>query len=68
MNKNKRRILFIDRDGTLIVEPEDYQVDALEKVQLCRGVVPALLELLDDGYRLEMVSNQDGLGLSLIHI
>ncbi len=56
------RVLFIDRDGTLIVEPEDSQVDALEKVQLVEGVIPALLELAAHGYRFVMVSNQDGLG------
>jgi imidazoleglycerol-phosphate dehydratase/histidinol-phosphatase len=56
------RVLFIDRDGTLIVEPEDFQVDALEKVQLVDGVIPALLELAAHGYRFVMVSNQDGLG------
>jgi imidazoleglycerol-phosphate dehydratase/histidinol-phosphatase len=56
------RVLFIDRDGTLIVEPDDFQVDALEKVQLVAGVIPALLELATHGYRFVMVSNQDGLG------
>ena len=56
------RILFIDRDGTLIEEPADFQVDALSKVRLVEGVMPALLELRDNGYRFVMVSNQDGLG------
>jgi imidazoleglycerol-phosphate dehydratase/histidinol-phosphatase len=56
------QILFIDRDGTLIEEPEDCQVDALEKVRLVRGVIPALLELAKCGYRFVIVSNQDGLG------
>ncbi|MBT8061336.1 MAG: bifunctional histidinol-phosphatase/imidazoleglycerol-phosphate dehydratase HisB [Gammaproteobacteria bacterium] len=62
MNQRKRRILFIDRDGTLIVEPADQQVDSLEKLELLEGVIPALLRLRDAGYEFVMVSNQDGLG------
>ncbi len=56
------KILFVDRDGTLIEEPEDFQVDALNKVRLVPDVVPALLELRAHGYRFVMVTNQDGLG------
>ncbi len=56
------KVLFIDRDGTLIAEPEDKQVDRLDKVRLTKGVIPALLALADEGYRFVMVSNQDGLG------
>jgi imidazoleglycerol-phosphate dehydratase / histidinol-phosphatase len=56
------RVLFIDRDGTLIEEPADEQVDSLAKVRLMPGVVPALLTLRDAGFRFVLVSNQDGLG------
>jgi imidazoleglycerol-phosphate dehydratase/histidinol-phosphatase len=62
MINQKRRILFIDRDGTLIMEPPDEQVDSLEKLQLLPGVIPALLELKRAGYEFVIVSNQDGLG------
>lgn len=55
-------VLFLDRDGTLIEEPSDYQVDALDKIRLVRDVIPALLELARHGYRFVIVSNQDGLG------
>ncbi len=55
-------VLFLDRDGTLIEEPDDNQVDSLAKVRLVAGVIPALLELAQNGYRFVIVSNQDGLG------
>jgi imidazoleglycerol-phosphate dehydratase/histidinol-phosphatase len=57
-----RRILFLDRDGTLNEEVADEQVDSLAKVRLMPGVVPALLELKRAGFTFVMVTNQDGLG------
>jgi imidazoleglycerol-phosphate dehydratase / histidinol-phosphatase len=60
----KKKTLFIDRDGTLIVEPpDDYQVDSLEKLEFLPGVFRAMYNIskhLD--YELVIVSNQDGLG------
>ena len=59
---SQRKILFIDRDGCLIEEPEDEQVDRYDKFRLMPDVIPTLLELKQAGYRFVMVTNQDGLG------
>ncbi|TAN08286.1 MAG: bifunctional histidinol-phosphatase/imidazoleglycerol-phosphate dehydratase HisB [Rhodanobacteraceae bacterium] len=58
----KRRLLFLDRDGCLVVEPPDEQLDAFEKFDLLPGVIAALQRCVAAGYELVMVSNQDGLG------
>ncbi|MGB5542047.1 MAG: bifunctional histidinol-phosphatase/imidazoleglycerol-phosphate dehydratase HisB [Gammaproteobacteria bacterium] len=58
----RSKVAFLDRDGTLIEEPADYQLDALHKIRLVPQVIPALIRLRDAGYRLVLVSNQDGLG------
>jgi imidazoleglycerol-phosphate dehydratase/histidinol-phosphatase len=55
-------IVFVDRDGTLIEEPADFQIDSYAKLRLVRGVIPAMLKLRDAGYEFVMVTNQDGLG------
>jgi imidazoleglycerol-phosphate dehydratase/histidinol-phosphatase len=56
------RAVFVDRDGTLLQEPPDEQIDSLEKLRFVPGLVGGLRLLRDAGYRLVMVTNQDGLG------
>jgi imidazoleglycerol-phosphate dehydratase / histidinol-phosphatase len=57
-----RRILFLDRDGTLNEEVDDEQIDSLPKIRLMPHVIAALLELKRAGFAFVMVTNQDGLG------
>lgn len=57
-----QKILFIDRDGTLVEEPFDFQVDSLDKIKLTAGVIPALLQLKKADFKLIMVTNQNGIG------
>jgi imidazoleglycerol-phosphate dehydratase/histidinol-phosphatase len=58
------RVLFVDRDGTLIEEPPDEKIDRLDKIKLLPGVIPALIDVRRAGLKLVMVTNQDGLGTS----
>src|SRR5690606_33478478 len=58
-----KRVLFIDRDGTLIIEPEDQQIDSFAKLKFYSGALqylPRIAKELD--FELVLVSNQDGLG------
>ncbi len=58
-----KKILFIDRDGTLILEPEDEQIDSLGKLEFYPGVFQYLSRIAAElEYELVMVTNQDGLG------
>ena len=59
---SKTRVLFVDRDGTLIEEPPDEQVDSIEKIRFMPGVFAALRQAQRAGYKLAMITNQDGLG------
>ncbi|MGY5850844.1 bifunctional histidinol-phosphatase/imidazoleglycerol-phosphate dehydratase HisB [Salegentibacter sp. F14] len=58
-----KKVLFIDRDGTLVLEPEDYQVDSLDKLEFYPEVFYYLSRIARElDYELVMVTNQDGLG------
>ncbi|KQB42412.1 bifunctional histidinol-phosphatase/imidazoleglycerol-phosphate dehydratase HisB [Flavobacterium aquidurense] len=58
-----KKVLFIDRDGTIVLEPENYQLDALEKVEFYPKAFQYLAKIANElDYELAMVTNQDGLG------
>ena len=57
-----KKAIFIDRDGTLLREPADEQIDALDKVEFVPGAISGMRALAGLGYELVMASNQDGLG------
>ncbi len=57
-----KRAIFIDRDGTIIKEPADEQIDSLEKLEFVPGAITGLRLLSELDYDLILVSNQDGLG------
>ena len=59
----KKKVLFIDRDGTIIREPADYQVDHIEKLEFYPKAIQYLGRIASElDYQLVMVTNQDGLG------
>ena len=58
-----KKALFIDRDGTIIREPADEQIDSFEKLEFVPGAISALHQIArKTNYELILVSNQDGLG------
>ena len=61
-----KKVLFIDRDGTITIEPKNEQIDSLEKLEFYPGVITNLNKICDEtNFELVMITNQDGLGTSL---
>jgi len=61
--KGMQKILFLDRDGTLVLEPHDYQVDAFDKIEFYPRVFQYLGKIVRElDFELVMVTNQDGMG------
>jgi imidazoleglycerol-phosphate dehydratase/histidinol-phosphatase len=65
---NMKKVLFIDRDGTIITEPADEQVDSFEKLTFLPGAITNLSRIAKEtDFELVMVTNQDGLGTESYH-
>ena len=63
---NKKKVLFIDRDGTMIKEPADEQIDSFEKLIFYPKAIIALNKIAKElDYELVMITNQDGLGTDI---
>jgi len=63
MDKKLKKVLFIDRDGTLILEPDNYQIDSFQKLEFYPEVFQYLSKIaIELDFELVMVTNQDGLG------
>uniref|UniRef100_UPI0040497051 bifunctional histidinol-phosphatase/imidazoleglycerol-phosphate dehydratase HisB n=1 Tax=Flavobacterium sp. TaxID=239 RepID=UPI0040497051 len=60
-----KKVLFIDRDGTIVLEPENYQLDSLSKLEFYPNAFQYLSKIAKElDFELAMVTNQDGLGTS----
>lgn len=60
-----KKVLFIDRDGTIVLEPENYQLDTLEKLEFYPKVFQYLAKIVAElDFEISMITNQDGLGTS----
>jgi len=57
-----KKAIFVDRDGTILMEPADEQIDSLEKMEFVPGAISGLAALTGLGYEIVLASNQDGLG------
>lgn len=57
-----KKAIFVDRDGTLIAEPADEQIDSLEKLEFVPGAISGMKALTGLGFEIVLASNQDGLG------
>lgn len=57
-----KKVIFVDRDGTILCEPADEQVDSYEKMEFVPGAISGLKSIASLDYELVMASNQDGLG------
>lgn len=58
-----KKVLFIDRDGTIVIEPKDFQLDSFNKLEFYPKSIQFLAKIANElDYELVMVTNQDGLG------